>query len=145
MVHPAGYTLASRPSLASYRLGLKFLGRAAHAAASPDEGVNALDALVQTFVAIGLLRQQVRDDARIHGIITYGGAAPNIIPDRAEATITVRAADSAYAEVLVERVIRCGAGAHGAQRLRCHEAQPHAGRSLRRAPGNSGVAPGSTP
>ncbi|MGQ0572267.1 MAG: M20 family metallopeptidase [Armatimonadota bacterium] len=111
MFHPAGYTLAGRPSLASYRLSLKFLGKPAHAAAAPHEGINALDALVQTFASIGLLRQQVRDDARVHGIITYGGAAPNIIPDRAEAAFTVRATDNAYALELLHRVIHCAQGA----------------------------------
>ncbi|MDQ7859964.1 MAG: M20 family metallopeptidase [Armatimonadota bacterium] len=111
MFHPAGYTMAGRPSLASYRLQVKFTGKAAHAAAAPDEGINALDALIQTFVAIGLLRQQVRDDARIHGIVTYGGAAPNIIPDRAEAVFTVRAADGAYALEVLHRVVHCAQGA----------------------------------
>ncbi|MDR7483633.1 MAG: M20 family metallopeptidase [Armatimonadota bacterium] len=111
MFHPAGYTLAERPSLASYRLTVKFTGRAAHAAAAPYEGVNALDALVQTFTAVGLLRQQLRDDARVHGIVTYGGAAPNIIPDRAEAVFTCRAADAAYAREVLERVIACARGA----------------------------------
>jgi len=108
MFHPADYTLTARPSLASYRLKVKFLGKAAHAAAAPYEGINALDGLVQMFVNIGLLRQQLRDDARVHGIITYGGAAPNIIPDRAEAAFSVRAADSAYAAAVLEKVINCG-------------------------------------
>jgi amidohydrolase len=111
MFHPAGYTLSERPSLASYRLALKFLGKPAHAAAKPDEGINALDAMVQTFSAIGLLRQQLRDDTRVHGIITYGGAAPNIIPDRAEALFTCRAADAAYAKKVLDRVIACAEGA----------------------------------
>ncbi len=108
MFHPASYTLTTRPSLASWRLKVKFLGKAAHAAAAPDEGINALDALVQMFVNIGLLRQQLRDDVRVHGIITYGGAAPNIIPDRAEATFSVRAADSEHAKEVLEKVINCG-------------------------------------
>jgi len=111
MFHPAGYTLSERPSLASYRLALKFLGKAAHAAAKPDEGINALDAMIQTFSAIGLLRQQLRDDTRVHGIITYGGAAPNIIPDRAEALFTCRATDSGYAKKVLDRVIACAEGA----------------------------------
>ncbi|MCL6553027.1 MAG: M20 family metallopeptidase [Firmicutes bacterium] len=111
MFHPAGYTVAERPSLASYRLTVRFAGRAAHAAAAPYEGVNALDALIQTFTAVGLLRQQLRDDARVHGIITYGGAAPNIIPDRAEAVFTCRAADAAYAREVLEKVIACARGA----------------------------------
>ncbi len=117
MVHPASYTLTARPSLTSYRLKVKFVGKAAHAAAAPFEGINALDALIQMFVNIGLLRQQLRDDARVHGIITYGGAAPNIIPDRAEALFSVRATDRAYAKEVLEKVIACaraGATATGA-------------------------------
>lgn len=108
MFHPADYTLTARPSLASYRLKVRYSGKAAHAASAPFEGINALDGLVQMFVNIGLLRQQLRDDARVHGIITYGGAAPNIIPDRAEAVFSVRAADSAYAATVLEKVINCG-------------------------------------
>lgn len=111
MFHPASYTLTTRPSLASWRLKVKFLGRAAHAAAAPEEGVNALDALVQMFVNIGLLRQQLREDIRIHGIITYGGAAPNIIPDRAEASFSIRAADREMAAQTLERVLNCGRAA----------------------------------
>jgi len=111
MFHPASYTLTTRPSLASWRLKVKFLGRAAHAAAAPEEGVNALDALVQMFVNIGMLRQQLRDDIRIHGIITYGGAAPNIIPDRAEASFSIRAADGETAAQTLERVLNCGRAA----------------------------------
>jgi len=114
MFHPASYTLTGRPSLASNRLKLKFLGKAAHAAATPDEGINALDAMIQTFVNIGLLRQQLRPDARVHGIITYGGAAPNIIPDRTEALFSVRATDRPYAEDVLKKVIGCAeAGAKG--------------------------------
>lgn len=108
MFHPADYTVAARPSLASYRLKVKFLGKAAHAAAAPFEGINALDALIQMFVNIGLLRNQLRDDARVHGIITYGGAAANIIPDRAEALFSVRALDREYAAAVLEKVINCG-------------------------------------
>lgn len=114
MFHPASYTLTGRPSLASNRLKIKFIGKAAHAAATPDEGINALDAMIQTFVNIGLLRQQLRPDARVHGIITYGGAAPNIIPDRTEALFSVRAADRPYAEEVLKKVISCAeAGARG--------------------------------
>jgi amidohydrolase len=111
MFHPASYTLTKRASLASWRLKVKFLGRASHAAAAPEEGVNALDALIQMFVNIGLLRQQLREDIRVHGIITYGGAAPNIIPDRAEASFSVRAADGPTAAETLERVLNCGRAA----------------------------------
>src|SRR3989442_3244064 len=124
MFHPADYTLTARPSLASYRLKVKFLGKAAHAAAKPYEGINALDALIQMFVNIGLLRQQLSDDARVHGIITYGGAAPNIIPDRAEASFSVPAVSSAYAATALEKVINCGrAGAAATGATFEHETQ----------------------
>src|SRR5256712_11398867 len=76
------------------------------------------------FVNIGLLRQQLRDDARVHGIITYGGAAPNIIPDRAEASFSVRAVDSGYAKQALEKVINCGrAGAAATGATFEHEIQ----------------------
>src|SRR5947208_12403182 len=124
MFHPADDPLSARSCLPSYRLNVKFLGKAAHAAAAPYEGINALDGLVQMFVNIGLLRQQMRDDARVHGIITYGGAAPNIIPDRAEAAFSVRAADSAYAAAVLEKVINCGrAGAAATGATFEHERQ----------------------
>ncbi|MBI4279655.1 MAG: M20 family metallopeptidase [Armatimonadetes bacterium] len=111
MFHPAGYTLPFRPSLASYRLTIRFHGRSAHAAAAPDEGINALDAMIQTFVAIGLLRQQLRDDARIAGIIARGGAAANIIPDLTEAQFSVRGRDQGYAGEVLAKVVACARGA----------------------------------
>src|SRR5437899_5457041 len=67
------------------RVGFEFTGKAAHASAEPWEGINALDAAVQTYNNVSMLRQQVRPDSRIHGIITHGGAAPNIIPESAAA------------------------------------------------------------
>ncbi len=111
MFHPSGVTWPVRGSLASSRLRVRFRGKPAHAASAPHEGVNALDAMIQFFVAVGLLRQQLRDDARIHGIITYGGAAANIIPDRTEALFSVRAPDRPYAEEALNRVIECARGA----------------------------------
>ena len=70
---------------------IEFRGKASHAASSPQEGINALDALVLVFNAIGLLRQQLPGDVRIHGIVTKGGDAPNIIPDLTEGKFYVRA------------------------------------------------------
>ena len=71
---------------------IAFTGKASHAASNPQEGVNALDALVLVFSAIGLLRQQLPQDVRIHGIVTRGGDAPNIIPEFTEGRFYVRAA-----------------------------------------------------
>ncbi|HWQ12622.1 MAG TPA: amidohydrolase [Roseiflexaceae bacterium] len=119
MVHPLTEdSIADRSSLVAYGLDFAFHGRAAHAAANPHEGINALDALIVMFTSVGLLRQQVRPDARIHGIITYGGGAPNVIPPYTTARFRVRAADPAYAKELVGRVIGCaeaGARAAGAR------------------------------
>lgn len=111
MFHPAGMTLPVRGSLASNRLRVRFLGKASHAAAAPHEGANALDAMIQLFVGIGLLRQQLREDTRIHGIITNGGSAVNVIPDAAEAVFSVRALDRPYAETALARVLDCARAA----------------------------------
>src|SRR3972149_1824589 len=93
MVHPSSKRMVSRIFLGLIRLNLNFKGKPSHASAYPEEGVNALDAVIQTFNSISALRQQLRSDVRIHGIITDGGAAPNIIPDKASASFYVRAKD----------------------------------------------------
>src|SRR5438552_4264683 len=93
------------------RVGFEFTGTAAHAAADPWEGVNALDAAIQTYNNVSMLRQQVRPDSRIHGIITHGGAAPNIIPEFAAATFYVRALNLDYMWEIHARVIACAEGA----------------------------------
>jgi len=93
------------------RVAFEFTGKAAHAAADPWEGVNALDAVIQTFNNVAMLRQQVRPNARIHGIVTNGGAAPNIIPEAASCLFYVRAADLEYMWQLHARVIACAEGA----------------------------------
>ena len=127
MVHPLTEdAMALGPTLVAHGLEFEFHGRPAHAAANPHEGINALDALLVTFNSIGLLRQQVRSDARIHGIITYGGGAPNVIPPFTSARFRVRATDPAYCRELVERVVACaeaGARATGA-RLEWREYMP---------------------
>src|SRR5262245_63240373 len=73
------------------RAAFEWRGRAAHASADPWAGVNALDACIQTYNAVAMLRQQMRPDCRIHGIIINGGQAANIIPEQAAATFYVRA------------------------------------------------------
>ncbi len=81
MIHPlAEDGVALESSLVAHGLDFSFHGHSAHAAANPHEGINALDAVIVMFSSIGLLRQQIRPDARIHGIITHGGTAPNVIP-----------------------------------------------------------------
>ncbi|MCB5237452.1 M20 family metallopeptidase [Niallia circulans] len=91
MIHPAGQTSLTSETLAVDPLDFHFYGKAAHASGSPEKGINALDAVIQLFVGINALRQQLPDDVRIHGIITNGGDAPNIIPEYASARFYIRA------------------------------------------------------
>jgi metal-dependent amidase/aminoacylase/carboxypeptidase family protein len=111
MVHPSVYTLVNRGSLASLRLTIEFTGKASHAAASPEDGINALEAVILTFNNVNALRLHLRSDARVHGIITHGGAAVNIIPDYADALFSVRAATQSYAEDILRRVVQCAEAA----------------------------------
>ena len=117
IVHPSGRTMTVRGSLASTRLFLEFSGRASHAAAAPEDGINALEAVILTFNNVNALRLHLRSDARVHGIITSGGTAANIIPDYAAAQFSVRAAKNGYAQQVLRRVVQCaeaGAAATGA-------------------------------
>ncbi len=107
LVHPASRDAVLTYALACLELDVEFHGRAAHAAAAPEAGINALDAMVIAFSAIGLLRQQVRSDARIHGIITDGGQAVNVIPHHTAAKLLLRALDDDYLDSLRERVLAC--------------------------------------
>lgn len=107
MVHPGVRNFVITEALACVGLDVEFLGRAAHAAAYPERGVNALEAVILSFNAINSLRQHIRSDARVHGIITYGGEAANIVPDRAAASFLVRALDGGYLEDLKAKVLNC--------------------------------------
>jgi amidohydrolase len=111
MFHPAPYTVVDRGSLAVTEVEITFQGKAAHASSAPWEGINALDAVIQTFNGLNALRQHLRDGARIHGIITDGGTAPNIVPESASALFYVRAAQNDYRDELVEKLRRCAEGA----------------------------------
>ncbi|MBV9581586.1 MAG: M20 family metallopeptidase [Chloroflexi bacterium] len=112
MFHPGTETAITLDrSLAARGFEFYFHGRAAHAAGAPEEGINALDAVVLMYNAISALRQQVRSDVRIHGIILSGGAAANIIPDYAAIRYRTRADDSEYLEEIVQRVVACAEGA----------------------------------
>ena len=95
MIHPAGVNLVTMPCLAIAELEATYIGVAAHASAMPERGVNALDALVIAYQAVGALRQHIRPTERLHGIITDGGQAPNIVPERAAGRFYVRAANAA--------------------------------------------------
>jgi amidohydrolase len=112
MFHPATETIMTPDrSLAARGFEFYFHGRAAHAAGAPEEGINALDAVVQMYNAVSMLRQQVRSDVRIHGIILSGGAAANIIPDYAAIRYRTRSDDADYLAEVVERVVACAEAA----------------------------------
>jgi amidohydrolase len=111
MYHPGDRDEIDPLMLALVSLDVEFHGKAAHAAAEPHEGRNALDALMLSWTALSALRLTIRSDSRFHGIITDGGKAANIIPDRAAARLMVRSPDNAYLKELQRRVIACFEGA----------------------------------
>ncbi|MFR6471607.1 MAG: M20 family metallopeptidase [Turicibacter sanguinis] len=111
MVHPDGYTTESGTSLAMEALQFDYTGRPSHAAASPENGINALNAVIQLFNGIDALRQHVKSDVRMHGIITNGGVAANIVPEHATAQFYIRAATKEYLAVVKEKVLNIAQGA----------------------------------
>ncbi len=111
LVHPSYKHFKSGLSLALQAIEFTFKGKPAHAAVSPESGINALDAAINTFNNINALREHIKTDARIHGIIKDGGKAANIVPDLAVAQFYVRAATKSYLEELVEKVKNCAKGA----------------------------------
>jgi len=111
MFHPSSHTVVDRRSLAITEVMIEFTGKASHAAGSPEKGINALDAVIQTFNGINAMRQHIKDGARIHGIITDGGAKPNIVPEHAAANFYVRALENDYRDELLEKLRACAEGA----------------------------------
>jgi amidohydrolase len=111
IVHPAAKFEKSGSSLAMEAIQFTFKGKTAHAAASPEKGINALDAVIQLFNGINALRQHVTTDVRIHGIITHGGEAPNIVPGYAKARFFIRAATRKTCSEVTERVKAIAQGA----------------------------------
>jgi amidohydrolase len=116
MVHPAGLDLTEPEVLAIASLRVEYEGRGAHAAASPEQGRNALDAAVLGYNAVAALRQHITASERVHGIFLEAGDKPNIVPDRAVAEWYVRSDTQASLGPLKERVLTCleaGAAAAG--------------------------------
>jgi len=111
IVHPDTRNMSTEDALACSSLEVEFFGRPAHAAGQPHKGINALDAMILAFTSINSLRQHIRGDARIHGIITDGGEAPNIVPAHSAAVFSVRALDNDYLSELKDRVLNCFTGA----------------------------------
>ena len=118
LVHPGNRDVAVTYALACLELGVQYFGKTAHAAARPEAGINALDALVIGYSSVNALRQHIRESARIHGIITDGGQAVNVVPEHAAGAFLLRAEDDDYLEELKEKVLACfraGAEATGAR------------------------------
>lgn len=107
LIHPSPRNLADPRLLAAQGLKVTFRGRTAHAAATPEMGVNALDAFVQAYNNISTLRQQFLPSDRVHGVIHEGGGAPNVIPDLTVSQWIVRAATADRFETLRERILAC--------------------------------------
>ncbi len=111
IVHPGTRNMVTTEALACISLEIEFFGKAAHAAAHPEQGVNALEAMILAFNALNSLRQHVKDKVRIHGIITHGGEAANVVPAYSAAKLLVRAPDTAYLDELKQKVLHCFNGA----------------------------------
>ncbi|MDC3411955.1 M20 family metallopeptidase [Aquibacillus sp. 3ASR75-11] len=104
MAHPFGKTAETAPTLAVDPMDYAFFGKPAHAAANPENGINALDAVVQLYNGVNALRQHVTDDVRIHGIILDGGDAPNIVPEYARARFFIRAKSRSACDEITAKV-----------------------------------------
>lgn len=115
MTHPFHKeSMVDTPFLASTGLTLKFHGKPSHAAAAPEHGINAVDALVNTYVAVNGMRQRMPSDVNICGIITSGGSAANVIPDYAELFYIVRADNWHKAQDAVDTIIQIAEGSSAA-------------------------------
>jgi amidohydrolase len=166
MVHPAPFDALTMNIIAASMFEVRYTGKEAHASAFPELGINAADALTVAQVAIGLLRQHILQTDRIHGIITKGGEAPNVVPAHTAARYIIRSASLAGLGSLRARVYRCfeaGAAATGAGLEIAGGDKPYAemhqdaeiaavyrrnaeslGRSFPDLPESLGRAPGST-
>jgi amidohydrolase len=111
MVHPDTVDIATSMALSCQHMKAEFFGKSVHASANPSDGINALDAMILSFNNINALRQHIKSTARIHGIITDGGQAANIVPAHSAAEFYVRAADDAYLDELIQKVLNCFIGA----------------------------------
>lgn len=129
MAHPSPIDVAEARPFAVSHSHITYEGRAAHAAAYPEQGVNAADAFTVAQVALGLLRQQLPHTVRVHGIVTNGGEAPNAIPHRTEGRWYIRAASRDELAEIEPRIWRCfeaGALATGCELSIEPESKPYA-------------------
>jgi len=133
MIHPGTVDAADPTCLAVKRFTVAYHGKEAHAAGEPERGINALDAAVQAYASVGALRQAMLPSDRVHGVITYGGGAPNVIPGFTEMSFYVRAPNAERLLALYPLVEACFAAAATATGCRieiepkgndCHELSP---------------------
>jgi amidohydrolase len=111
MFHPYDRTILTNPALAHQWITFTFHGKNSHAAAAPWDGYSALSGVIQTFNLVDNARLHFRDGTRVHGIITDGGKAVNIIPQTAQAMFSVRALKADYLPAVSERVVKCAEAA----------------------------------
>ena len=111
MVHPSWRTTPDTGSTAVRRFDVTFTGKAAHAAGSPELGLNALDALLMVFNAVNAWRQQLPEFTRVHGVILEGGVRPNVIPDRSRARFYLRSAQEEWVGKMEKRFLDIVRGA----------------------------------
>ena len=106
MMHPRDTTYIDRGSLAVTPYTVEFFGKSSHASVAPEKGINALDAILQVFFSINALRQSLKMRTRIHGVITHGGDAANVIPDFASAEFLLRSPEQSYLEEVKQKFLQ---------------------------------------
>ncbi len=111
MAHPSATYEKSGASNSLMPLRFEFFGKTAHAAGDPEEGINALNACISLFNNVNAIREHIRRDSRVHGIITNGGTAANIVPEYASADFYIRSATMPYQRELIQRVKNCAEAA----------------------------------
>ncbi len=129
MIHPSTEDVVDPRVLAICDYRVEFHGKEAHAAGSPDEGINALDAAVQAYTNVSMLRQALLDTDRVHGTITYGGGAPNVIPAYTRMSWMVRSVTAEHLAELRQQVVACfeaAATATGCRLEICQDGNPFA-------------------
>ncbi len=134
MVHPAPTEMDRMPCLAVSHVDVHYHGKAAHASAFPELGINAADALTVAQTSIGLLRQHIRQTDRVHGIVTHGGDAPNVVPEATSGKWYIRSStldELAELEPKVHRCFEAGALATGCS-YRDRRSEPEVFRDARR-------------
>jgi len=129
MFHPSFKDEVGERMMAIQEVEVVFKGRAAHAAARPEEGINALDAAISVFNSMNALRQHIKEDSRLHGIITDGGQRPNIVPERAACLFYLRAQEQRYLDELVKKFLNAVKAAELATGAKATVSYPSAYRS----------------